>query len=86
MLSSTRCGAAVLLAPAPLSAALADATRATAAPMRSTAHRAGAAFVDELSPEDGDGAFTQAGFDPIVHDLYDARARRAHSHRRRREK
>lgn len=73
MLSSIRCGTAVLLALAPLSAALGDDTLATAARMRSTTHLAGYAFVDYVSPEDGDGAFTQAGFNPIFHYLYDDR-------------
>lgn len=73
MLSSRRCGTAVLLAFAPLSAVMADAQAADLTGMRSNTHLAGYAFVNYVSPEDGDGAFTQAGFNPIFHYLYDDR-------------
>lgn len=44
----------------------ADATRAAT-------HLSGYAFVDYVSPEGGDGAFTQAGFNPIFHYVFDDR-------------
>lgn len=72
MLSSRCCGTAVLLALAPLSAALAG-TPLDASGTRSNTHLAGYAYVDYVSPENGDGAFTQAGFSPIFHYLYDDR-------------
>ncbi|MDD3762935.1 MAG: hypothetical protein PHP86_06570 [Nevskiales bacterium] len=67
------CCAAVLLAFTPLSAVMADAQAADLTGMRSNTHLAGYAFVDYVSPENGDGAFTQAGFNPIFHYLYDDR-------------
>ena len=68
-----RCVFAALLVFAPLSAALAAAAANDLSATRSNSHLAGYAFVNYVSPEHGDGAFTQAGFNPIFHYLYDDR-------------
>lgn len=50
----------------------AGAVAAETAPTRTTTHLSGYAFVDYIaSTEGGGGAFTQAGFRPIFHYLYD---------------